>query len=255
MADIEPSNELAGFASMEDEQSFIDIDHEDGANSPEEEKTSGEGTQPAEQKQPIEDPKQEGADKEDQEKPLTEEDTPATKEEPMIPYHRFKESREELRQLKEEVATLRGRSPVAPSRTEEVPEDLDAEKYLERKLEQVIERREELLSKKDEREATELTELMGIYGGFDVDKVLDIKDEFKKADAILSNEAALKIYFERGQSKTSNKKEISTPASKPAIPQPQQNASRDVAPTTKPDLSKPLSKIIEEAKKEYGLIK
>lgn len=254
MAEIELSNELAGFANMVDENSFTDIEHEDGSNSPEEDKTSGEGTQPTEEKQPAEDVKTEDANKEEPEKP-SEDETPG-KEEPMVPFHRFKESRDSVRQIKEELEALRAnRNAVAPSSTGEANEDVDAEKYLEKKLEQAIEQREARLHRESEKQATELTELMEVYGSFDVDKVLGIKAEFKKADAILSNEAALKIYFERGQSKATTKKESSTLPTKPSIPQPQRSASQETAPPSAVDLSKPLSKIVEEAKKEYGLIK
>lgn len=230
-----------------------------------EDETSEEGTQPSKEKKTDKDeepeegspaPKKEKSDEGEEEAEGSEDDADDKKgdEEPKVPLSRFRHVHQQLRELRAQIAD-RKQTPKSDM-TEDEQKDLDAKEYLRKQLETILAEKEQSTARKDEQDAEELVELADIYGDFDVDKVLDIKAEFKKVGTSLSNEGALKIYFDREKNpgkRTSAEPEKKT--SKPKVPQPKSGAPAKDEPT-KPDvIGKPLSDVVAQAKKDFGLTK
>lgn len=166
-------------------------------------------------------------------------------EEPKVPFYRLREKTQEVRELRAKIAERERQSSL----TDDERYQLDEDKKLEQKLDAYLARKEAEKSAKDESDADELIELMELYGKYDVDKVLDIKSQYK----VSNNEAAVKLYFKLFGTGSKPKGEPKQLQPKEKVPQPK--GSAPVQSSVKPvDVSsKSLSQLVEEAKKEFDL--
>lgn len=206
-------------------QDFLDAPDKDDpeVEAPEGEETPESGAQP-DKKEPDDD--------------IDPDESP--EKEPMIPAHRFKEILKEKRELEAKI-TL---SSTKPSYTgsEEEDKDLKAKTYLKGLLNEVLEEKNQQSTRAQEALTQELVDLQEIYGAFDVDKVLDLKDKYH-----MQTEGALALYFEQLKSKPAPApkaapvKETKAKADAPSVPEPQALAKQS------------LEQVIRDAKKDYGL--
>lgn len=197
---------------------------------------------------PSEEAKPEVKETEESTTPVTPEETETEEEkveEPRVPLSRFREVMRERSELKAKIAEKERQSTL----TDDERFQLDEDKRLEQKFDAFLARKEAEKSAKDESDADELIELMELYGHYDIDKVLDIKSQYKVKD----NEAAVKLYFKLFGTGSKPKGEPKQTQPKEKIPQPK--GSAPIQSSVKPvDVSgKSLSQLVEEAKKEFDL--
>jgi hypothetical protein len=251
------SDALDQFDGLENDSAFMDREVKDDTGATDDQDNSSESDTQSDETKESGKSKDEGTsedqkdDKKSDDKKDESEDTTVTDEEPKVPLHRFKQVVKENRQLRNQ-----GKSePTKPSRelTEEEQKDQEVDGLIEKKVAKALERREQRQQDQDTQDAEELVELMDVYGDFNVDKVLDIKDEFKKVGTTLSNEGALKIFFDRQKNPTSRTAEPKPSDKKPKVPQPKTSAPASDQTKTPQVTGRPLRDVVEEAKKEYGL--
>lgn len=224
----EPGEAVNAFDAIQDDKAFMETEVKDEPG----EETPGSGTTP-EEKEPGEEPKEE---------PAKEEEKKEEPEEPRVPLSRFREVTKQVKELREQLGSREPKSPA----TDEDKQQEAVDRLLESKLEGILAKRESQQAQREANDAAELVELMDIYGNFDVDKVLDIKEEFQSTGTSLSNEGALKVLFERQKAGAAPSSE------KPKVPQPQSSAPA-TPPKTADVAGKSLDQVVAEAKRDFGL--
>lgn len=168
-------------------------------------------------------------------------------EEPKVPLSRFQKVYEERNALKARVAVAESRP--ATSLTDDEKWQLDEDKKLEQKLDAYLSRKEQVQRTQDDAQAEELVELQEVYGAYDVDKVLSIKDEYHIKD----NTAAVKLYFKMYGTGAKPKSDAPTvKTEKPKVPQPKSSGS--ASGKAVPNIAeKSLNQLVEEGLQEHGI--
>lgn len=165
-----------------------------------------------------------------------------------VPRYRFEKVYQERNELRSRIAALERRSPDSLSDDDKF--QLDEDKKLESKLDSLLVKREQSKRQQQESDTADLVDLMDVYGNFDVDKVLTVKDEYHISD----NLAAVKLYFKiYGTGKTPKGDSPAPKGGKPKVPKPKGSAPAGTSDKKVDIKSQSLTQLVEEGLKEHGV--